>query len=273
MNLAYRTVKNAEAVAKYWNKPLDRPDWYEIKAQSDDEAEVLIFDYIGWPYNQAGDFARAMAEMNQKLITVRINSPGGDVFDAVSIFNTLQAHKSNIITRNEALAASAASIIAMAGKEKQAYQNTMIMIHNSWAYTAGNQFELKETADLLAKIDESMVDIYASNTNTGKREIRDMLKATTWMTAKEAKEKGFVDTILDAKTAKAQFDLSMFANVPDELKSNDGKEPDIRSIERILRDVGGLSKNKAKALLARGWHNENDELLITAQQTLNIFRS
>jgi ATP-dependent Clp endopeptidase proteolytic subunit ClpP len=249
MKLPYRTIKNAEAIARICGKPLDKPDWYEIKAQDDESADVMIYDYIGWPFNDAGEFARAMAGLNQKTITVRINSPGGDVFDAMSIYNTLQSHKSRIITRNESLAASAASIIAMAGKEKQAYQNSMTMIHNAWAYTAGNQFELKEVSELLSKIDENMVDAYASNTNSGKREIRDMMKTTTWMTAKEAKEKGFVDTIVDGKSVKAQFDLSMFANVPDELRADKDHELTERDAEKALRDAG-FSRNKAKAMLA-----------------------
>ncbi|HLB31079.1 MAG TPA: hypothetical protein VJN91_06080, partial [Gammaproteobacteria bacterium] len=80
MKLSYRNQRNAEAVAAYWKKPLDRPDWYKIEAQADEEAEILIFDPIGWPWTDAGEFVRALAEMKQKTITIRINSPGGDVF-------------------------------------------------------------------------------------------------------------------------------------------------------------------------------------------------
>jgi Arc/MetJ-type ribon-helix-helix transcriptional regulator len=96
-----------------------------------------------------------------------------------------------------------------------------------------------------------MVDIYSENSNVGKKDIREMLKAETWLTAKEAKEKGFIDTIIDAgKGAKAQFDLSMYANVPDAIDSTpQGRDLDEREIERALRDAGA-SRSFAKAIVA-----------------------
>lgn len=252
--MKYRNQKNAEAVAKLWNKPLDKADWYKIQAVADDETEVMIYDYIGWPFNDAGKFIRALNGITSSNIKVRINSPGGDVFDGVAIFNALQSHKSKVITRIDSLAASAASFIAMAGKEVQAYQNAMLMIHNSHVCTVGNQHDLREIADLLEKIDGNMVDIYTANSNIGKKEIKEMMKAETWLTAKEAKEKGFIDTILDGKgAAKAAFDLFIFANCPECLTGeNNHHEPTEREIEKVLRD-SGLSKNKAQAVLAGGW--------------------
>jgi ATP-dependent Clp endopeptidase proteolytic subunit ClpP len=251
MKLSYRNQKNAEATARFWGKALDKADWYEIKALSDGEAEVFLYDVIGWPFNDAAELVRTLSEMKQSKITVRINSPGGDVFDAMSIFNALQSHKSKIVTRIEGLAASSASFIALAGKEVQAYQNAMIMIHNAWAYSAGNQYDLREIADILGKIDENMVDIYTAESKVGKKEIREMMRAETWMTAKEAKEKGFIDTIIDGKAAKASFDLSMFANVPDEINGGrEGRELTEREIERALRDAGA-SRNFAKAVAVR----------------------
>lgn len=249
MKLSYRNHKNAQAIAAFWKKPLDRADWYEVKAQSDDEAEILIYDVIGWPFNDAAELVRTLAEMKQQKIVVRINSPGGDVFDAMSLFNAIQSHKSKIVTRIESLAASAASFVALAGKEVQSYKNAMIMIHSPWAYVAGNQHELRDVADILGKIEENMVDIYSSNSNVGKKEIREMLKAETWLTAKEASERGFVDTIIDGKAPKAKFDLSVFNNVPDDLRENRDHELTERDAEKALRDAG-FSRSKAKALLA-----------------------
>jgi len=270
MNLKYRNPRNAEATARYWNKPIDKADWYKIEALSDDNTELMIYDVIGWPFNDAGEIIRALAGINTKTLTVRINSPGGDVFDAMAIFNALQSHKSKIITRIESLAASAASFIALAGKEVQAYQNAMFMIHDPWVLAAGNQYDLREIADILEKISGNMVDIYSTNSSVGKKEIREMLKAESWFTAKEAKEKGFVDTIIDGKAAKAQFDLSMFAHVPDGFQSESHK-PTEREIEKALRDVG-LSKKEAKALLA-GRSQDTDgieEDVLAAQNLLKI---
>ena len=259
MKLAYRTEVTAKAISGIYKKPLEPFDWYKIKSQTDDESELLIYDYIGWPFNDAGEVVRAISDMRGKNITVRINSPGGDVFDAMAIYNAMTGHDAKVTTRAEAIAASAASIILLAGKEVQSYQNAMMMIHDPCMLVVGNRFDLREAADILDKISGNMVDIYSEQSSVGKKEIRDMLKAETWLTAKEAKEKGFVDTILDRKgKAKAAFDLSMFANVPDGLISDIQSDPDIRTIEKALRDVG-LSQSKAKAVLSRGWHEAEGE--------------
>lgn len=272
MNFKYRNQHNAEAVAKYWSKSLDKPDWYKIENLSDNEVEIMIYDVIGWPFNDAAELIHTFAEMKQNTITVRINSPGGDVFDSIAIYNALQSHKSKIITRIESLAASAASFIALAGKETQAYKNALMMIHDPWVMAVGNQYDLREIADVLDKISGNMVDIYSSATKIGKREITDMMKAETWLNAKEMKDKGFIDTILDGKAVKAEFDLSVFANCPECLSGNKDHEPTIKDLEKALRDAG-LSKNSAKATLARGWKagNAEEEIILAAQKTLNIF--
>lgn len=269
MKLSYRNHRNAEAAAKYWNKPLDRTDWYKIESLSEDEAELMIYDVIGWPFNDSAEFIRALAGMNQAIITVRINSPGGDVFDAMAIYNALQAHKSKIVTRIESLAASAASFIALAGKEVQSYGNAMFMIHEPWVYAAGNQYDFRETADILEKISGNMVDIYSGHSRVGKKEIRTMMKDETWMTAKEALDKGFIGKIIDGKAAKAAFDLSIFANAPDDFTGG-GHEATEREKEKALRDVGFTLK-EAKAILAgRRESGGIDEVKAAFQKTLSI---
>lgn len=278
MKLSYRNEKNARFIASYHNKDLDNSDWYKIEAVSEDEADILVYDYIGWPYNDAGEFVRLLSDMKQAKITVRINSPGGDVFDGHAIYNAIKAHPSKPITRIESLAASAASYIAIAGHEKQAYKNAMIMIHEPMIGFQGNQHEFREIADILQQINTTMIDMYADNTNAGKRDIKDMLKAETWMGVKDAKEKGFVDTIIEAgEPVSAKFDLSIFANCPDEFKPEETiTEPTIRNIENLLRDAGGLSKEKAKAVLTGGWKaiGEYDIAGMSkiAEQALNKFQ-
>ena len=246
MKLSYRTQANAQAIAAIYNKPLDKPDWFKIVAAKDnEEAQILLFDYVGWPYNDPRDLILALSDMGDVL--VRINSPGGDVFDGASIFNALTSHKGNVTTRIEGLAASIASVIAMAGKKVQAYDNTMLMIHNAWTIMVGNQYEMRDVADLLEKIDGNILDAYQKKTKLAKRDITEMRKNTTWMTAKEAKEKGFVDAIVDGKSVKADFNLSIFANLPDDYKED--RELTERDAEKILRDAG-FSRHKAKAVLA-----------------------
>jgi len=267
INLKYRNEKNAKFIASIYNKPLDKPDWYKIDniSESEDAVDVLLYDYIGWPYNEANEFVRMLSSLKQSKITIRINSPGGDVFDANAIYNAIKDHPSKPITRIESLAASAASYIAMAGHKKQAYKNTMMMIHEPMTGMWGNQYELREIADVLQQISEQMIDMYADNTNVGKRELKDMLKAETWMTAKVMKEKGFIDTIIEAgKGTKASFDLSIFNNLPNEYR-NEKQEPTEREIEKALRDVG-VPQNRAKAMLAGCKKLETQEIVEAANQ-------
>ena len=244
MNLTYRSDKNAESTARFWGKSLDQPDWYKIEAKEDDNAEILIYDVIGWPYNDAADLVRSLSGMQAEKITVRINSPGGDVFDGIAIYNALRDHPAQITTKIESLAASMASVIALAGDEVQAQKNAMYMIHDPWAIVGGNQYDLRETADILQKISVNMIDIYSERSDIGKRELKTLMKAETWFTAKEAHDRGLIDTVLEAGAAKAKFDLSIFANAPE-----GPKEPTERDKEKALRDAG-LSHKEAKAVLA-----------------------
>jgi len=260
MNLKYRNRKTAEAVARFWNKPLDKPDWFKVQAISDDETEIMIYDVIGWPFISADDFVRALADITAKTVTVRINSPGGDVWDGMAIFNALKTYNGKVVTRIEGIAASMASVIALAGKEVQAYANTMYMIHEPYAFTAGNQYSLRELADILEKMSGQMIDIYSSNASPGKREIAQMMKDEAWLTAKEAKEKGFIDTVIDGKGAKAQFDLSMFSNVPDGLDGGrEGGELTEREIERALRDAGASRSFAKSVAVGRSAGNDGDQ--------------
>jgi len=241
--------------------PLDKPDWFKVQAISDDETEIMIYDVIGWPFISADNFVRALADITAKTVTVRINSPGGDVFDGMAIFNALKNYQQGkVITRIEGIAASMASVIALAGKEVQAYANTMYMIHEPYAFTAGNQYSLRELADILEKMSGQMIDIYSSNASPGKREIAQMMKDEAWLTAKEAKEKGFIDTVIDGKGAKAQFDLSMFSNVPDGLDGGrEGGELTEREIERALRDAGASRSFAKSVAVGRSAGNDGDQ--------------
>jgi len=293
MRLAYRNDVNAKLVAEYWGKPLDRPDWFRMEEKSAEEAEVFIYDVIGWPFVPADEFVRALSALTAKRILVRINSPGGDVFDGAAIYNALKAEaaKRQVTTRIESLAASAASIIALAGSEVQAFKTSWMMIHEPYMITIGNQYELREDADFLGKISITMIDVYHGASDIGKREIKQMLKDTTWFTAAEAKDRGMVDVIVDAgEAAKARFELGKFANVPKELLADgqaptrtdaDGSngEPTKRTIEAALREAG-LTREKAQALIAGGMRalgvekeeRKRQEVLESAQATLKIYQ-
>ena len=269
MKLSYRTQANAQAIAAIYNKPLDKPEWFKvIAATKDDEvSQILLFDYIGWPYNDPRDLIHALADMGDVLI--RVNSPGGDVFDGAAIYNAFTSHKGTVTTRIEGLAASMASVIAMSGKKVLAYSNTMLMIHNAWTIAAGNQYEFAELSEFLAKVDSDIVmDAYKKKTKKSNKDLSEMMKSTTYMTAEEAKGHGFVDEIVTGKSVKGSFDLSIFGQIPDAFKAEfPDKKLTERELEQAIRDVYGLSLNKTKALLAgcRKGEGEPDPVVIPPQ--------
>ena len=280
--LNYRNQKNAELIAAYWGKPLDKKDWFRMESTDGEEAEIFIYDIIGWPFIEASEFVHALTDITAKKITVRLNSPGGDVFDGAAVYNSLIAHPAEIVTRIEGLAASAASMITLAGNEVQAYKASWMMIHDPWAIVMGNQYDLRDVADILDQISVTMLDVYYDKSNIGKRELKAMMKDETWFTATQAKERRLVDTVLDSKpssaSAKMHFDLSGFANVPDDLSGAgmaDGggqqHEPTKREIEAALRDAG-LPSNKAKALIAGGMRaiDEEEDLIATVEKTMSF---
>lgn len=271
MKLTYRNPKNALAVAAYWGKSLDKPDWYEVKAQTGDAVEVFVFDVIGWPFTDVSGLIRSMALEKDKPILARINSPGGDVFDGMSLFNAFANHPGGVTVRIEGLAASMASIVAMGGRKVEAYQNTMLMVHNAWTVAGGDYNLMREVADLTEKISGQMLEIYTGKTKSGKKDMKQMMDDETWLTAKEASEKGFIDTVLTSgKPIKAAFDLSMYAHVPDGMTDeHEGRELTRKETERALRNAGA-SREYARAMAAKRADASEAELIAVAKKTLSI---
>lgn len=258
MKFLYRTEHNARAISAFWNKPLDKAEWYSIKAatKDGDPAEIFIHDVVGWPWNDVNMLVREMAMMKDTPILARINSPGGDFFDGLNLANAFANHPAGVTTRIESLAASVSSLMAVSGKVVEAYSNTLLMIHNAWTIAMVDEVEAFKVGELLKKIDTNMVASYTAKTKTGKKEMAQMMADETWMTASEAKDKGFIDTILvSGKGVKAEFDLSVFANLPEQFNPESTTEPTIRDYEKALREAGA-SRSEAKAILARGMKAE-----------------
>jgi len=256
MNLNYRNQKNAEIIAAYWKKPLNKPDWFTIQAATaSSPAEVFIYGPVGWPYVCEDELIRAMSTMRDEPIVARIGSNGGDVFAGIAIMNAFSSHPGGVTARIESMAASIASVIPMGCQKVQAYSNSMMMIHNSWIITAGNRIELLEVADILEMVDDNLMDAYTKKTKIGKKEMREMMRSETYMKASRMKELGFIDEIIQSgKAAKASFDLPIFANMPEELRAEFeiGDRPKLteRDLEGYIRDVYGVSHSKAKAMIA-----------------------
>lgn len=195
---------------------------FTIKGQGD--VEVLIFGEIGLFGITAKEVIKEIRDHGPiTSLNVRINSPGGEVFDGLAIFNFLNSLDVEITVQVDGVAASIASVIAMAGDVINMAENAMMMIHNPWAFAGGDAAELREMADLLEKVQENLIGIYEKRTGQTRDEIQTLLDAETWFTAEEAVDAGLADNITDrleiaAKVCDA-FDLSCFPNRPDTLKN------------------------------------------------------
>ena len=227
---------------------------YKIENKTTEEATVYIYDEISWFGISAEQFVKDLNALKSKIINIRINSPGGSVFDGTAVFNTIKQHKSKTITHIDGLAASISSVIALASDEVHMAENAFLMIHDPWSIAIGNADTMREEADLLDKLGGTIAKTYMDKTGKDKAEIKDLMAAETWMTADEALEMGFIDVIeeieKDEKAKATLFDLSVFANVPDTLKNGKAK-PTAKDLERILRDAG-CSQKEAKTILAKG---------------------
>ena len=192
---------------------------------SDDEDEddvptIYIFDQIGkdWWSNEgvsAKDFQQALAEIGPaKELVVEINSPGGNVWDGLAIYNMLRGHGAKVTTRVTGLAASIASIIALAGSTVEMGESALFMIHKASGIQAGNADEMRKMAEMLDKHDEVLAGIYAGKTGKTSVKMTELMAAETWFSGAEAKAGGFIDTLINLPAAQASFDLSRFRRVP-----------------------------------------------------------
>ena len=189
--------------------------WFSIKAAGN-TAEISIYEEIGYWGVTAKDFAADLNALKGITdITLRINSPGGSVFDGMAIYNLLKQHQAQITVYIDGLAASMASAIAMAGDLVVMPENSMMMIHNPWTMTSGDAEELRKNADLLDKIKIALLSAYATKTGLSEEEISDYMNEETWFTGSEAVALGFADEVESAVEIAACFDLTKFRNPPE----------------------------------------------------------
>lgn len=185
--------------------------------------EIFIYDDIGPEWLGLVGSKTIMGELSKfkgKPVTVRINSPGGDVVEAQAIYNALRRHSEGggqVTTENDALAASAASFIFMAGDVRRVAENSMTMIHKAWSIGIGNADELRATAGVLDKFDSILADTYAAVSSKPADEIMELLAAETWLTAAEALDLGLADEIGQPLNVAASIKPGRFAKTPDRL--------------------------------------------------------
>ena len=197
--------------------------WYSIKAKANDTAEISIYDEIGFCGVSAASFAQDLKACgnNLKQINLHIHSPGGDVFDGIAIYNLLKNHPANVTVYIDGLAASMASVIAMAGNEVIMPENAMMMIHKPWGIQGGDAEDMRKYADLLDKVENTLIPAYASKTGKTPEELAEMLSAETWLNGKECVEQGFADKLAEPLVAMASIKsrkLEDFENMPKAMK-------------------------------------------------------
>ncbi|ROR60573.1 UNVERIFIED_ORG: ClpP protease-like protein [Providencia alcalifaciens] len=188
------------ASISYELKPKALDKWNSgIRAASSDNT-ISVLDVIGEDFWGEGVTAKrisaALRAIGNNDVVVNINSPGGDMFEGLAIYNLLRAHSGKVTVNILGIAASAASIIAMAGDEIQMGRGAFLMIHNCWAVGIGNRHDFAKLANDLAPFDKSMADIYVARSGQSDESVSQMMDNETYIGASDAIEKGFADSLL-----------------------------------------------------------------------------
>jgi ATP-dependent Clp protease protease subunit len=182
---------------------------YSIRARGNASADIFIYEDVGEGFFggvSAKQFSTDLKGLGQvETINLHLNSYGGEVFDGLAIYRQLVDHPARVITHIDGLAASIASVIAMAGNEIRIAESGFVMIHNALALALGDAAEMRRMADLLETTTGSIADVYASRTGLERTELLGMMDAETWLTGPEAVDKGFAnETVANLKvTARA----------------------------------------------------------------------
>lgn len=193
--------------------------WYElIRAESRDTAVIRIFGDIGeswWGDSvSAAQFARDLDALGSiATLEIRLNSPGGDMFDGVAIYNTLRTHAARKVMYVDGLAASAASVIAMAADELVMGTGTQLMIHNAWAFVVGDAEDMRKQATVMDGLNESMATIYADRAGGGSATWRSAMAEETWYGAQEAVDAGLADRVSRREGETAPDDSAVAATL------------------------------------------------------------
>lgn len=175
---------------------------FRIEAKSDKKAEIYIYGAIGASFWEDSISAKQFSDELKKLpasvkeIDLRLNSGGGDVFEGYAIYNQLKQHPAKVTVYVDGLAASIASVIALAGDKIIMGEGAQFMVHKSWTMAMGNSFDMEKVVERLESIDEQLISLYTKKTKKPRSEIRDMVENETWLNAEEAVEKGFADEVV-----------------------------------------------------------------------------
>jgi len=205
--MSLRTLPEAKVFPRPKNYQPEAPsdvmaDWSAkpLAAEADDASTISIYDVIGDDFWSGGGFtakraSAALRSIGANPVTVNINSPGGDMFEGIAIYNAFRAHPAKVTVNVMGIAASAASIIAMAGDEVNMGLGTFMMVHNAWGLVVGNQHDLAEASELFGQFDSALADIYEARTGQSRASIEKLMDAESFLSPADAVEKGFADSV------------------------------------------------------------------------------
>lgn len=237
--------------------------FFEIKASANkNEADVFIYGEITkWAWEEYGEvssiaFKNELDELSDvEKINLYINSPGGSVFEGLAIYNMLKRHEARIIVHVDAVAASIASVIAMAGDEIIMPENSLMMIHNAWTFAWGNASELRKQADDLDRINQSSVSTYLNKAGDKLDEetLKQLLDDETWLSADDAYNYGLCTEVVEANDMAASISdeyLERYANVPRQLKKKKNELSATEMAERKkIAEQAKLNQENLKQIL------------------------
>lgn len=216
------------------NASTERKPLNLIRGEDGDTATLYIYDVIDayWGVS-AREVSQAIAGLGSDVtLHLRINTPGGDVFEARAIKAALDQHPGRVVAHIDALCASAGTTIACGADEVEMVQGGFYMIHNAWTFAMGNKDDLRTTANLLEKVDGAIVNDYAERTGKDVDQLVNWMNDETWFSADEAVEHGFVDRIAEAgqKAKASAWNLSVFDKTPKALLEKPAPEPDAAAL-------------------------------------------
>jgi len=228
---------------------------WRVNRLSDEVADVFIYgDIGGWMDGlSANDFAREVVALEVGNLNVRLNSGGGSVFEGQAIYNTLSQHKAKVTVTIDGVAASIASVIAMAGDEIRITEGSHIMIHKPWSMAMGDAESMRKEAEVLDSLESGIIDIYSARTGKDRKKLTEWVSAETWFKGQAAVDAGFADSVIPAKRREnyARSNIfNSFLHTPVDILEELCNIPHVRELERVLRDVEGFSQTQAKRIIA-----------------------
>lgn len=235
--------------AYHWDAPSSALEkWAALPHAAESDSTITIYDVIGediWTGDgfTAKRMSAALRSIGEKPVTVAVNSPGGDMFEGLAIFNMLKDHKAEVTVKVMGLAASAASLIAMAGDKIQMGIGSFLMIHNAWGVVVGNRHDMRAGADMFEPFDSAMAEIYAARSGQSVEDVAKMMDADTFINAKDALAIGFADATFDDPAPASEG-----AAARAELTAK-------RRLDALLAKQGVARSERRKLFREAGMHN------------------